>query len=172
MSYDNSDLVRAFPASVQDDMLRVVAMLPQLSIGTETYVVSVERETLFIPYRIYHDPALIDRARLTPLQEQLLDCLLTRHCSGFIRERYLRNIVSSDHRWIAPFVIQLAGEYVIEILEVIRNNVDKLSPRLYREFLNDNPYLSLSLSSESSVTGTATIAGTPREDCGDRPTFR
>lgn len=161
MSYNNSDLARAFPVSVQDDMLRVVATLPQPSWNTKPFQVRVEGEGLLIPCRIYHDPALIDRAQLTPLQEELLDCLLTRHYSGFIREKHLRNIVSVRHDWVAPFVVQLVGEYVIEILDVIRNNLDTLNPQLYRHFLKDNPLLSLSQSSGSSVTGIATIgAGT------------
>jgi hypothetical protein len=139
MSYDNSDLVRAFPAAVQDDVLRVVASLPQLSSNTEPFRVSVEGEGVFIPYRVYLDLAMIDRARLTPLQDELLDCLLTRHHSGFVREKHLRNIVSSNQVWIPPFVVQLVGEYVIEILDAIRDNLHNLNPQLYRRFLLDNP---------------------------------
>lgn len=139
MSYDNSDLVRAFPAAVQDDVHRVVASLPQPSGSTEPFRVSVEGEAVFIPYRVYHNPALIDRASFTPLQEELLDCLLTRHHSGFVREKHLRNIVSSDRVWIPPFVVQLVGEYVVEILNAIRDNIHNLDPQLYRRFVRDNP---------------------------------
>jgi hypothetical protein len=139
MSYENSDLAQAFPASVQDDALRVVATLPQPSWNTETFQVRVEGEAVFIPYRIYHDPALIDQARLSPLQEELLDCLLTRRHSGFIREKHLRKIVSSNREWIPPFVVPLVGEYVIEIIEEIWNNVNNLNPQLYRRFLTNNP---------------------------------
>jgi hypothetical protein len=138
MRYDNSDLRQAFPASVQDDTLQVVAALPQPSYNTEPFRLNVEGQTVSIPYRIYHDPALIDHAQLTPLQQQLLDCLLTRHHSGFIREKHLRKIVSSDHAWIPPFIVQLVGEYVIEILNGIRDNLHNLNPQLYQRFLMDN----------------------------------
>src|SRR5438552_492736 len=137
MSYDNSDLTQAFPASVQNDILRVAATLPQPSYCTEPFRSSVEGQAVFIPYRIYHDPALINHARLTPMQQQLLDCLLTRHHSGFVREKHLRSIVACHQAWIPPFIVQLVGEYVIEILNAIRDNLHNLDPEVYRRFLMD-----------------------------------
>jgi hypothetical protein len=139
MSYNNSDLALAFPASVRGDALRLASSLPQPSLNTETFSVRVSGETMLIPYRIYHDPALIDPAPLTPLQVKLLDCLLTRHHSGFVREEHLKKIVRSNHDWVPPFVVQLVGEYVVEILDEIRKNLDNLDPQLYRRFLTDNP---------------------------------
>jgi hypothetical protein len=139
MTDDNSDLALAFPASVREDALRVASILPQPTMKTEPFSVSVGGEAVLIPYRIYHDPALIDRERLTPLQAELLDCLLTRHHSGFVRERYLKNVVCSNQEWIPPFVVQLVGEYVIEILDAISKNLDNLDSQLYRRFLTSNP---------------------------------
>jgi hypothetical protein len=139
MSYDNSDLARAFPASVRDDVLQVVATLPQPPWNIEPFQVRIEGEAVFIPYRIYHDPALIDRTRLSPLQEELLDCLLTRHHNGFTREKHLKKILSCNHTWTPPFVVSLVGEYVIEIIDTIRNNANELNPQAYGRFLTDNP---------------------------------
>jgi len=140
MSDDNSDLVLAFPVSVRNDALRVVSSLPQPSLKTEPFSVSMGGETVLIPYRVYHDPALINPEGLTSLQLELLDCLLTRHHSGFIREKHLKNIICSNSEWIPPFVVQLVGEYVIEILDTIRNSLGNLDPQLYRRFLTDNPH--------------------------------
>ena len=39
----------------------------------------------------------------------------------------------------APFVIQLIGEYVIEILQDIYKRIDKLGTENYRKFLIENP---------------------------------
>jgi hypothetical protein len=139
MSDNNSDLALAFPASVRDDALQVASTLPQPSLKTEPFSVRVGGETVLIPYRIYHDPALINPERLTPLQVELLDCLLTRHHSGFVREKHLTNIICSNREWIPAFVVQLVGEYVIEILDSIRKNLDNLDLQLYRGFLTNNP---------------------------------
>ena len=139
MSHNNSDLANAFPSSLRADALQVVSVLPQPSWNTETFSVCVSGETLSIPYRIYHDPALIDRTCLTTRQGELLDCLLTRHHNGFIREEHLAVIICANNEWIPPFVVQLVGEYVVEILQVVSRNLDHLDPPLYRRFLRANP---------------------------------
>jgi hypothetical protein len=139
MSYNNSDLANAFPASVRDDALKAISILPQPSLNTEVFSVFVGGEAVSIPYRIYHDPALIDLSRLTSIQAELLECLLTRHHSGFVREEHLANILGANHEWVPPFVIQLVGEYVIEILQLVQRNLHHLDPLRYRSFLRQNP---------------------------------
>jgi hypothetical protein len=61
--------------------------------------VNIGPEAVGIPYRIYHDPALIHSERLTRTQSELLSCLLTRHHSGFVREENLQMILDSNHEW-------------------------------------------------------------------------
>ena len=139
MNYNNSDLTKAFPAFLRDDALEVISALPQPAWDTGTFSVGVGGETISIPYRIYHDPALIDATNLTARQRELLDCLLTRHHNGFIRERHLAGILCSHHEWIPPFVVQLVGEYVIEILQAVSGDLQHLDPHLYRSFLQANP---------------------------------
>ncbi len=60
MSYDNSDLLKAFPAALRDDALGVISAMPETSLSAYSFTVDVGEETVSIPYRIYHDPALID----------------------------------------------------------------------------------------------------------------
>lgn len=48
-------------------------------------------------------------------------------------------ILRRNDEWIPPFVIQLAGEYVIEILYAIRDALQDLDSDLYRAFLMANP---------------------------------
>jgi hypothetical protein len=139
MRYSNSDLKNAFPAFLRDDALEVISVLPQPSLDTKTFSVSVGGETMSIPYRIYHDPALIDATHLTARQRELLNCLLTRHHNGFIRERHLPSILCGHDEWIPPFVVQLVGEYVVEILQAVSRNIHQLDPQLYRSFLQANP---------------------------------
>jgi hypothetical protein len=139
MTDDNAALALAFPAAVRDDALRVASVLPEASLKTEAFSVHIGAETVLIPYRIYHAPALINPAHLTPSQMELMDCLLTRHHSGFVREKHLKNIVDSHSEWVPPFVVQLLGEYVIEILDEIWKNAGNLDPRLYGQFLTKNP---------------------------------
>lgn len=138
---NNSDLAKAFPSSVRNDALEAVSVLPQLTLSTETFPAFVSGERVSIPYRIYHDPGLINPTSLSARQAELVDCLLTRHHNGFIREEHLAKIVRANNEWIPPFVIQLVGEYVVEILQVVSRNLDHLDPQLYQRFLQTNPAL-------------------------------
>jgi hypothetical protein len=135
----NAGLVRAFPAALRDDAVLALSAFPEDPLPSETFAVRVAGQTVALPYRIYHNPTLIDTVPLNSLQKELVDCLLTRHHDGFVREEHLKRIISRNHVWIPAFVIQLVGEYVIAILHVIRQNVNLLDTSVYREFLEENP---------------------------------
>jgi hypothetical protein len=139
MNFTNSDLAQAFPSSLREDALCVASALPQPAWDLRIFFSArVGNEAVTIPYRIYHNPAFVNPAQLAPPQVELLDCLLTRHHDGFVREERLGKIICVNHEWIPPFVVQLAGEYVAEILNVIRDNLRNLDPQLYRRFLKGN----------------------------------
>jgi hypothetical protein len=76
---------------------------------------------------------------MTDVQRLILQCLFTRHHDGLVRQLYLERIIRSRDPWVFPFVTQLIGEYVIEILEIIHQNLNKLDTLGYREFLVGNP---------------------------------
>jgi len=139
MSDNNLDLVNAFPAGLRDDAMKVVSALPNPSHWANTFTVKIGEETVWIPYRIYHDPVQIDSANLSGTQLNLLACLLTRHHCGFTRAENLNRILHSNQNWVPPFIVQLLGEYVVEILCVIRDNLNLLDVQTYREFLVRNP---------------------------------
>ena len=135
----NSNLVEAFPLRVREDAVACISALPVASPTSNSFSVNIGADTVTIPYRIYPDPESIHSENLTRTQSELLSCLLTRHHSGFIREQNLKMIVDSRHEWVPPFVVQLVGEYVVEIVIAIRDNLDLLDPAIYRSFLVQNP---------------------------------
>jgi hypothetical protein len=136
----NKKLVNAFPTALRKDALIAASVFPATSHQIEREIsVRVGGDFVTIPIRLYHDPALINSAGLSNLHLELVHCLLTRHHDGVIREENLVRIVRSDHIWVPPFIILLVGEYVIEILSVIHNNLDLLKPSIYSEFLRTNP---------------------------------
>ena len=135
---NNSELKAAFPSNLQEAVLLALTALPENPHPSPLFSVQVENETLSIPYRIYHNVSLTRTVGLT-LQEQILACLLTRHHDGFIREKHLTRIIAVNATWVAPFVVQLLGEYVIEIIQVIQNNLPVLDKLVYGRFLRSNP---------------------------------
>ena len=80
-----------------------------------TVRVIVRGKTVHIPKRI-HFIGLCD-AKLeeerAPLQ--VVQCLRTRSTDGFERQAALRHILPLNEPWAIPFVVLLAGEYVVEI---------------------------------------------------------
>lgn len=112
----------------------------------QCFAVRVGGEELLVPYRIYHaepDPGTV--AKLAPRAQLVLRCLYTRHHDGRTRQRSLEQIVAQRVSWIVPYVVQLIGEYVVEIIEVIAAALPELaepgSPQrnLYGRFAADNP---------------------------------
>lgn len=92
-----------------------------------------------IPSRIYA-PEL--RRKVTAsLDEEakfVLGCCYTRHHDGYLRERAVIKLIGFDRAWIVPFVIQLLGEYVVEISERILERLDELQLETYRRFAAAN----------------------------------
>lgn len=56
-----------------------------------------------------------------------------------VGQKYLARIIPLAHAWIPPFVVQLLGEYVIEIIQLIERNLGSLDVNLYAQFLKSNP---------------------------------
>jgi len=140
-------LLAAFPASMSSSVRRVVSIVPGAQYPpTGTFEVAVQDESVSIPYRIYSeelDPSL--ERSLTGAQRVIARCLYSRHHDGYVRQRNLELLLDSTEPWVAPFVMQLAGEYVLEILETIRQGLGGLAVsgsverRLYGEFIMQNP---------------------------------
>jgi hypothetical protein len=137
----NRFLLHAFPVALVADAESVVNRFIEVPQHTHIshFTVSVEKEILEIPGRIYHDPSLVPTIFLSSRQKLILNCLLSRHHDGHIRQCNLEPIVSSREPWVVPFVVQLTGEYVIEILQVVYDNLARLDVAAYARFLRDNP---------------------------------
>ena len=79
---------------------------------------------------------------MVQLVQAILSCVYSRHHDGYVREKYLRRLLTLTHPWVAPFVFQLVGEYVDEIIQLIADNSALLLAHdHYRAFIRDNPDL-------------------------------
>jgi hypothetical protein len=141
------ELSQAFPARLADDVRSVVAVMPVAGLASVGhFAVDVRGETVTIPDRIYHpEPEAAAERALTPVQRTILHCLYTRHNDGWVRQRRAEQVLASGECWVVPFVVQLVGEYVVEILQVIIRGLPGLAVphsaqrRLYGEFVLRNP---------------------------------
>lgn len=110
-----------------------------------SFTVRVQGEDLVIPYRIYPSRPPTWRIIRSLAFAAPRSPASTRHHEGHVRQRYLKRIVWLPHAWITPFVVQLIGEYVVEILIDIQEALKELdaegSPQRlqYGTFVADNP---------------------------------
>lgn len=136
----NARLVAAFPTTLRAHVLASLEAFPQPEHpAAEGFSVKVAGELVTIPYRLYHSLDQIKTDHLTDPEMEIIDCLLTRHHDGFVRQQHLQRILRSGNPWVPPFVVHLLGEYSIEIIRVIHEHLNSLDRPLYRDFLQANP---------------------------------
>lgn len=137
----------AFPAELSGEVAAVLTIMPAAGFGpVGPLPVVVEGRPVSVPGRLYHDePSAEAVASLSARQRQLLHCLYSRHHDGRVRQRHLAEVVGSAEPWVVPFVVRSVGEYVVEILVVIREGLRELvvpgseGHLAYGRFIVDNP---------------------------------
>lgn len=137
---EQNKLKQSFPSYLRKDIeiiCEINALKLSLIHDSGTFNVMVKNEELCIPDRIY----LIDNNnfdKYTETQRHILYCYYTRHHDGFVREKYLKKVIKLNKDWVIPYVIKLLGEYVIEILNVIYQDLENIDVSLYKEFIENN----------------------------------
>lgn len=125
---DAPSLASGFPRALGDDVAAVQRLMPaaiHLPAGRVTATVS--REQVAFAHRIYNPepPSEISEA-LSPTQPLIAHCVYSRHHDGHVRQRSCEQIVCSADAWVPPYVVRLVGEYVVEIVEMIRDQLGDL----------------------------------------------
>lgn len=133
----------AFPAALQPAALALLEAMAasELAPAHQGFQVTVQSELLSAPARLYCSPGdlrvLIEQA--TGDHRTLALCLGTRHWNGYVREECLRQLIATDRPWAAPFLIQLLGEYVIELVELIAAAPLQATVQNLADFARENP---------------------------------
>ncbi|UMR28994.1 hypothetical protein MJ904_18070 [Massilia sp. MB5] len=134
--------IQAFPGALSAYAPELLSMLNEnrLCAPKHSFQVYLDGETLVIPGRVYYraENLLTLAVNSQPSQAMAL-CLGTRHADGHVREACLRHLLTQSENWIAPYVIQLVGEYVIEVLQVIEQALPQLDQSIYARYLAQNP---------------------------------
>jgi hypothetical protein len=147
-----SDLNSSFPSTVHAEVVKASGLIAAGSrpgstrLIQDSYVarwgdVTVSGEKLLIPYRHY------DAADVPSFNSHsVLAAWMTRAHDGHVRELAVRSLLSHPTKlWHPPYVIQLLGEYVVEICEVISDYVmrvlplDPVAANAYQSFWVANP---------------------------------
>src|SRR2546426_932109 len=129
-----SRLFKAFPQSLIDDVHAVLGIVPVSRFPPTCDIgpIRIQGEDLHIPYRI-HSPEPDERQANTLLgtQRTIFACLYTRHGSGFVREKYVEELIHVNTAWVPPFVLQLVGENVVKITQIGADQINILQKDFY-----------------------------------------
>lgn len=131
-----------FPHAIRRVASRVLSLLSAGSYpGSPHFDVQVAGERLCVPDRLDSNPATLQL--LCAVSENdawlLAACLGTRHADGHVREACLRRLQGSQQAWVNPFVVNLLGDYVIEIAELAASLVPSLDPDSLARLAHGNP---------------------------------
>lgn len=63
-------------------------------------------------------------------QARIHACLLSRHHDGHLRQRQIERLAGVSQSWVVLFLVQLCGEYVVEILQEIEACMPLLDRRV------------------------------------------
>jgi hypothetical protein len=135
-------LRKAFPQALEETVDAVLSVIPAGDYppsNNDIGPVTIRGEKLYIPYRIY-SPEPSSPPACTNEMETLKACIYTRHYSGLVREKYLGQVVQSREIWVMSYIIQLAGEYVVEIVQNLVANAETLRHDALLQFADENPH--------------------------------
>ena len=122
----SASLARAFPARLGPIVTGIAQSLPTARLAPSRPVTAsnshpwatlvVDGEPVVIPYRVYNPaPPAHYASGLSRTEQAVTAAIYSRHNDGLIRQRALGTLLDLYEPWTAPFVVQLLGEYVIQI---------------------------------------------------------
>ena len=136
--------LNAFPQYLEEDVLVVLNYLQSYSTkfhSKHTYQVFVKQDVIHLPVRTYFKlPNNPQFSNFPIIQQKILCCIYTRHHDGFIRQTMLERLLNSPlDDFVIPYVFQLLGEYVQEILKTIEPYINENNHILFAQFILENP---------------------------------
>lgn len=135
-------ILNSFPAAFKQDVEKMIGILPlekEYLISPDSQTYYLDKEVIAIPSRLYVDePDPLNETNLSDQQKMILNCIFLRHDNGYIRQKRLESLIDKTEYFIVPFVFQLLGEYVIEILFVLDRHINDNTIDDYVKFIGQN----------------------------------
>ncbi len=136
-----SALIGSFPGRLVEAAETAIAGIPAaLHPPSRGFAVTIFGERVVIPYRIYN-PEVWPKVETEPSSVEALisHCIYTRHHDGFVRQRHLAYLLQANTEWVVPFVLQLLGEYVLEIVQQLQTELLVPAGSPFTTFSAQNP---------------------------------
>lgn len=132
-------LVSEFPQAYINDVLYVnYIVLSTLGnqrkvVNTQKYILS-SGEGVNIPksFVYYGELSQTSIDNFSDTQKQIYYSLMTKNLDGYIRSKYLELILKSDlEEWQLPYIVEISGSYIYEVLEVLYNNLNSTKMKAF-----------------------------------------
>lgn len=137
------DEVDAFPLALRAAVLAAVACVAtgETHPPCHVFLVKLNHETLSIPSRVYYNPTVLRRALGSSqgVRRLVLACLGSRHHDGHVRQECLAELLRSDEASLTPYIVHLAGEYVVEIVQDVADGIMQRDVAVLASFAKENP---------------------------------
>jgi hypothetical protein len=130
-------LIPGFPGALSAHVVEVQDRLCSTHPPAGALVVRVGAETLTIPERLYCKEPIF--TQFSGIDRVVAACAFTRNPSGYVRERWLRELLPRRQPWVYPYVFALVGDYVGEIVALVHSQLHVLDERGYRDLVEANP---------------------------------
>jgi hypothetical protein len=133
--------VAAFPPDRQGLAIgagRILSPFVDRSYRRPSVQVTVRGETVHLPKRIHFIGLGEANLEPPPTFWPAVQCLRTRSTDGYERQASLRRVLPLNEPWSIPFVVLLAGEYVVEIIDDIVGSLSLLNRETYISFVREN----------------------------------
>lgn len=130
-------LLFAFPKELEDSVCTVMGFLenstPEFTLSGREQIIYNNKQ-LIIPSRVYcNDVYEIGINTLLSEEERcILCCILSRHRSGYVREKALEYLLSNSQNFTVPYSFRLLGDYVIEIVSIFERSLREDTVTQYR----------------------------------------
>lgn len=136
-----------FPRNLMDDVTKAVEQIPlktycNVTIGVSEQTIEYYQNSAVIkfPYRVYFvDVPYNILNKLSSQQKQILHCIYSRSCDGFVRQKHLQSLLLMDYPdWAIPYIVKLCDEYVVEILEMAYDILKSQDTERIKQFYGEN----------------------------------
>lgn len=103
--------------------------------------ITLSQQKIALLLRVDHHVSMhYDFTNFPLKQRQILWCILSRHHDGFTRQLMIEKLMKHPLEYfMMPFIFQLLGEYVQEILQLLSLCIDQENQPLFIQFMGENP---------------------------------
>lgn len=142
-------LLMGFPKTLRREVIVVSKLMSLIntSYGCIPYqteqriTVNVMDEIIQFPDRVYYlKLSKILIGSLSHTQQIITYCIYTRSNDGYTRQKAAEKLLNLNKipYWTLPYIFKLCDEYVIEIIELIAANINRLDSSEIKMFVNEN----------------------------------